>query len=94
MLREKQRELQQSFYVKQNQKILCEPVGLNFSVHEAKNFNPNMGSGSAVLDFDKIQFPLELRRWRKGDVFKPLGMRGKKKLSDFFVDQKKLRHRL
>jgi len=47
-----------------------------------------MGSDSAVLDFDKIQFPLELRRWRKGDVFKPLGMRGKKKLSDFFVDQK------
>jgi tRNA(Ile)-lysidine synthase len=88
LLREKQIELQQSFYVRQNQKFLYEPVVLNFSVHEAKKFNPNMGSDSAVLDFDKIQFPLELRRWRKGDVFKPLGMRGKKKLSDFFVDQK------
>ena len=46
-------------------------------------------------DFDKIQvdeerliFPLQLRHWREGDWFKPLGMRGKKKLSDFFISLK------
>ncbi len=43
---------------------------------------------SAVLDFDKLAFPLEIRKWQKGDVFYPLGMKGKKKLSDFFIDKK------
>lgn len=42
----------------------------------------------ANLDFDKLSFPLKLRKWRKGDKFKPLGMNNFKKLSDFFVDQK------
>ena len=40
------------------------------------------------LDTDKVTFPLQLRRWRKGDWFIPFGMKGKKKLSDFFVDTK------
>ena len=42
----------------------------------------------AQLDADKIQFPLTLRHWRHGDRFHPLGMKGSKLLSDFFVDQK------
>ena len=39
-------------------------------------------------DADKLTFPLTLRRWKKGDYFFPFGMKGKKKLSDFFVDRK------
>lgn len=41
----------------------------------------------ALLDFDKLNFPLKLRKWEKGDRFCPLGMKGGKLLSDFFVDQ-------
>lgn len=40
------------------------------------------------LDADKVKFPLIIRRWRDGDRFRPLGMKGWKKVSDFFVDQK------
>lgn len=40
------------------------------------------------IDADKLTFPLTLRRWNKGDWFIPFGMKGKKKLSDFFVDLK------
>ena len=42
----------------------------------------------AQLDYDKLTFPLQLRKWQSGDRFHPLGMKGSKLLSDFFVDQK------
>lgn len=39
-------------------------------------------------DADKLSFPLTLRKWQTGDWFIPFGMKGRKKLSDFFSDQK------
>lgn len=33
-------------------------------------------------------FPLTLRYWQEGDRIQPLGMKGSKLLSDFFIDQK------
>ena len=42
----------------------------------------------AMLDGDKLKFPLILRKWQKGDIFYPLGMSNKKLLSDFFIDNK------
>jgi tRNA(Ile)-lysidine synthase len=39
-------------------------------------------------DAGKLKFPLELRRWREGDWFRPFGMKGKKKVSDYFTDRK------
>ncbi len=42
----------------------------------------------ALLDSDKLKFPLTLRRWQEGDSFIPFGMAGRKKVSDFLIDQK------
>ncbi|HAM10002.1 MAG: tRNA lysidine(34) synthetase TilS [Bacteroidetes bacterium GWE2_41_25] len=42
----------------------------------------------ACLDAEETGFPVIVRRWEKGDFFYPLGMRHKKKLSDFLTDKK------
>ena len=42
----------------------------------------------AYFDFDKLSFPLVLRHWQEGDWFVPFGMKGKKKISDYFSDKK------
>jgi tRNA(Ile)-lysidine synthase len=40
------------------------------------------------LDGDKLKFPLKLRSRKVGDSFKPVGVKGTKKVADFLVDQK------
>jgi tRNA(Ile)-lysidine synthase len=42
----------------------------------------------ALLDADMLEFPLLIRRWKTGDSFRPIGMTGRKKISDFLTDQK------
>ncbi len=42
----------------------------------------------ALLDEDKLKYPLTLRRWRDGDTFVPFGMNDRKKVSDFLIDCK------
>ncbi|MBQ8958810.1 MAG: tRNA lysidine(34) synthetase TilS [Bacteroidales bacterium] len=65
------------------------PIKLRFSrIEKTADFVINKSTNVAMLDADKIRFPLILRHWRHGDRFHPLGMKGSKLLSDFFVDQK------
>ena len=42
----------------------------------------------AYVDADALQYPLTIRRGLVRDNFQPFGMKGKKKLSDFFKDEK------
>ncbi|GAB4542607.1 MAG: tRNA lysidine(34) synthetase TilS [Thermodesulfovibrionia bacterium] len=47
------------------------------------------GRTKAVFDLDRLRLPLRVRKRREGDYFCPAGMSGKrKKLQDFFVDEK------
>jgi tRNA(Ile)-lysidine synthase len=57
-------------------------------VQTDRNFIIPTDSTSACLDYDKISYPLVVRRWNTGDFFYPLGMKNKKKLSNYFIDKK------
>jgi len=56
--------------------------------YNRQRFTINTHKNVATVDLDKIQFPLLVRPWQQGDKFKPLGMKGTKKVSDFLIDQK------
>ena len=45
-------------------------------------------AGVLIADADKLLLPFVCRPWRQGDWFVPLGMRGRKKVSDLFADLK------
>ena len=51
-------------------------------------FDARQPEGTLVFDAAALPFPLKFRRWKEGDWMKPLGLGGRKKLSDLFVDLK------
>lgn len=50
--------------------------------------SPPTSSAEAMLDRDKLNFPLRVRSWQQGDRFRPLGMKNFKKVSDVLIDMK------
>ena len=53
-----------------------------------ENFVIDKSPEVAQLDYDKLTFPLQLRKWQAGDRFHPIGMKGSRLLSDFLKDLK------
>ena len=65
---------------------IAHPLNMEFIISD--NFSLDNNPNIAILDFEKLSFPLRLRKWKYGDKFMPLGMRNFKKLSNFFIDEK------
>src|SRR5690606_13796616 len=57
----------------------------NFYILETQGKEIVREESQVQVDADLIKFPLILRSWKLGDTFKPLGMEGSKKLSDYFI---------
>lgn len=79
---------EEEYLIRSGMKKLTEPLSLTVSKSKAVSYSIPRSTRVASLDFDKLKFPLTIRKWRKGDAFRPLGMKHKKKLSDFFIDNK------
>ncbi|GAB6184335.1 tRNA lysidine(34) synthetase TilS [Thermodesulfovibrio hydrogeniphilus] len=86
-----------TYTIDQPQEIFLEEASLSLSIKEFElnQLNQdlqalNFGDGKkiAYIDADKIKFPLIVRCRRPGDYFYPFGFGKRKKLQDFFVDEK------
>tara|TARA_R100001369_G_scaffold75871_2_gene104941 strand:+ start:943 stop:2253 length:1311 start_codon:yes stop_codon:yes gene_type:complete len=78
---------------KENDEILVKKSTKKIDFPLQMEFNPidkigYIDNSVIYVDNDKLHYPLKLRKWRKGDTFQPFGMKGKKKLSKFFKDEK------
>ena len=82
-------DINQIFEIQNADTHLTRPIDLTLAQQPYHHTSPlPQDEHIACLDAGKLRFPLTVRLWQKGDAFIPLGMKGKKKLSDFFIDQK------
>ncbi len=63
-------------------------IELNISEVMTKEVMDAFNKNIVYFDSSKAKFPLMLRHWQIGDFIYPSGMTGKKKISDFFIDNK------
>ena len=75
----------EEYHIEKNQLEVKVPINLSIcNVVDIKETATNC----IFVDENKLQFPLTIRKWKEADYFYPYGMKGKKKLSKFFKDEK------
>ena len=73
------------FFIEKNDVTVNFPI--NISISKVTDISAN-DSNSIFVDENILDFPLTIRKKQKGDLFFPFGMKGSKKLSKFFKDEK------
>ena len=72
--------------VEVSEKTIETPIGMLF--FDEADAIKETSKNTIFVDKEKLKFPLELRLWKEGDVFQPIGMKGKKKISKYLKDEK------
>lgn len=66
-----------------------EPCKMTFeSFRKTPSFQLEQNPMTIYLDKGRLIYPLIIRKWKHGDKFIPFGMKGHKKVSDYFTDRK------
>lgn len=81
----KSRNKSEVFFIQKNETSISEPISLKLS---KSDISIKENKHTILVDEDCLQFPLILRKWKNGDVIHPSGMKGKKKVSKYFKDEK------
>lgn len=79
---------QEKYLIRESSGTMREPVNLSWKVLTIHEVRVTDDRNVACLDLERITFPIQVRKWTRGDYFFPLGMSGRKKVSDFFIDEK------
>jgi len=90
ILKKKERAVEQVFFVENFPATLDLQDGKTLALKKIPKPNSFDNKPSiALLDLEKLTFPLRVRHWKSGDFFRPQGMKGRRqKLQDFFSNQK------
>lgn len=89
LITELDKNKQDVYFINKDIETLKLPLELNFTIlNKDSSFKISSQKDSVHLDASKLSYPLQLRHWQEGDSFYPLGMNQKKKLSDFFINNK------
>lgn len=77
------------YEIAESEKEIAIPLPIRIYYENVRNnFQIKCDSNTAYFDIDKLQFPLQLRKWKRGDRFIPFGMQNFQKLSDYFNNNK------
>lgn len=86
---EKENTPKQDYLLYDYQTNISSPIGIHLEIlRDLKFIKIPKSKSIAMLDYDKLKFPLTLRHWKNGDYFIPFGFNGKQKLSDYFSNNK------
>lgn len=79
------KETSSIYYIEENETKITTPIILTLQ----KEFQEiTKDKNTIYVSKEKLTFPLILRKWKNGDSFYPVGMKGKKKISKYFKDEK------
>lgn len=87
-LRGNESEQERTAFLDKLQNKISKPLKLSLCTQKREGFSIPTSNKMACLDEMQLKFPLKVRPWMYGDFVYPLGMKHKKKLSDFFIDLK------
>jgi tRNA(Ile)-lysidine synthase len=73
------------YFIKEDRKEIENPIKLK--IEEVTTIT-NTSKAIIYVSKEALNFPLTVRKWKTGDYFHPFGMKGVKKISKFYKDEK------